>query len=531
MAFSSLLITPPTPPTHNRESPTTHYCTVQHHVPIDPYAERMPRADCSSDTIRDSISRVAPSLRGPRFAPALRHARRPCALTRGRPAVPRHTGRLGSGDCLSTEHVPWRPAPERLRAVLQDTDSADLQKELLAERRRHESRGEMCGVRLPADRSAVPAGSLARLLLTYARLVEGGRLRKRRRESDRRWTEQMDGRTLSVGPPAYEDKKAREERFRRLEEREGCIVWRPVLQGGNERDARRMARAVGMHGRSGVGRQAGEVSRPRVQANQEGRCMRHGWRGWKWGADEEAKALAEATTEEGGNGEVEAETEGETGQREAMTDTEWADEAVAGAGEVLIGANVRVQGGTHAQGGSEAVSSACGGSADHGHRDEDTVQSVPTRRGAFAGWDAQGGELPYRRLLGDELAGDAVRPRPRRAWWGAGLGRRSGGDWDGDDLSLTTGSRCATQLDRPGGMGVAEEVEQVELERDEVQELPMLLRPGSVGDGGAEEPEEHEQLSAGTAGRGRDVDGFGASCAWARALGWRSTGGELLARG
>ena len=56
--------------------------------------------------------------------------------------------------------------------------------------------------------------------------------------------------------------------------------------------------------------------------------------------------------------------------------TEWADEAVAGAGEVLIGANVRVQGGTHAQGGSEAVSSACGGSAEHGHRDEDTVQSA-----------------------------------------------------------------------------------------------------------------------------------------------------------
>ena len=51
-------------------------------------------------------------------------------------------------------------------------------------------------------------------------------------------------------------------------------------------------------------------------------------------------------------------------------------------------------------------------------------------------------------------------------------------------------------------MGVAEEVEQLELERDEVQELPMLLRPGSVGDGGAEEPGEHEQLSAGTAGRG-----------------------------
>ena len=100
--------------------------------------------------------------------------------------------------------------------------------------------------------------------------------------------------------------------------------------------------------------------------------------------------------------------------------------------------------------------------------------------------------------------------------------------WDGDDPSLTAGSRCATQLDRPGGMGVAEEVEQPELERDEVQELPMLLRPGNVGDGGAEEPEEHEQLSAGTAGRGRDVDGLGASraCRAPRALGWRSTGGD-----
>ena len=61
------------------------------------------------------------------------------------------------------------------------------------------------------------------------------------------------------------------------------------------------------------------------------------------GADEEARALAEATTEVGGNGEVEVETDGETGQGEAMTDTERADEAVAGADEVLIGANRSVQ--------------------------------------------------------------------------------------------------------------------------------------------------------------------------------------------
>ena len=52
----------------------------------------------------------------------------------------------------------------------------------------------------------------------------------------------------------------------------------------------------------------------------------------------------------------------------------------------------------HVQGGSGEVSRACRRSADHGHRDEHAAHSVPTRRGAFAGWDAQGGELPYRRL-------------------------------------------------------------------------------------------------------------------------------------
>ena len=48
------------PPTHNREPyDTLLYCPTSH-VPTDPYAEWMPRADCSSNTIRDSISRVAP---------------------------------------------------------------------------------------------------------------------------------------------------------------------------------------------------------------------------------------------------------------------------------------------------------------------------------------------------------------------------------------------------------------------------------------------------------------------------------------
>ena len=77
------------PPTHNREPyDTLLYCPTS-----CPYRSVCGTdAACSSNTIRDSISRVAPSQRGPRSAPALRHARRPCALTRGRPTVPRRPG-------------------------------------------------------------------------------------------------------------------------------------------------------------------------------------------------------------------------------------------------------------------------------------------------------------------------------------------------------------------------------------------------------------------------------------------------------
>ena len=84
---------------------------------------------------------------------------------------------------------------------------------------------------------------------------------------------------------------------------------------------------------------------------------------------------------------------------------------------------------------------------------------------------------------------------------------------------MAAGSSSATQLDRPDRMAVAEDVEQLELERDEAQELPMPLRPESVGDGGAE-----EQLSAMTAGRGRDVAGSSSAWTSGSALGWRSMG-------
>ena len=44
------------PPPLTTESPTTHYCTVQHHVPIDPYAERMLRAVLTRSVTQSRLS-------------------------------------------------------------------------------------------------------------------------------------------------------------------------------------------------------------------------------------------------------------------------------------------------------------------------------------------------------------------------------------------------------------------------------------------------------------------------------------------
>ena len=43
------------PPTHNREPYDTLLCTVQHHVPIDPYAERMLRAVLTRSVIQSAV--------------------------------------------------------------------------------------------------------------------------------------------------------------------------------------------------------------------------------------------------------------------------------------------------------------------------------------------------------------------------------------------------------------------------------------------------------------------------------------------
>ena len=77
---------------------------------------------------------------------------------------------------------------------------------------------------LPVARSAAPAGTQARLLLTYIWLVEGGRLRRRRWEF---WPKHRVGVgrkafVMTAGyPRARQDLLARIERVRLLEFEEG----------------------------------------------------------------------------------------------------------------------------------------------------------------------------------------------------------------------------------------------------------------------------------------------------------------------
>ena len=154
----------------------------------------------------------------------------------------RHAGRLGSGDCLPTRRAEWQPPRDGLVAALGGDEQA--MQRLRAERRAHE-RGDDDGAWLPVGQSAVPAGSLARLLLTYVRLVEGGRLRLRRQLCVRVAAVRR-GQEVLAGRPVVEDWEARVRRTQLLAEREGVAT--PVVRGGDDRGARRVSRAVGLHG-------------------------------------------------------------------------------------------------------------------------------------------------------------------------------------------------------------------------------------------------------------------------------------------
>ena len=155
-------------------------------------------------------------------------------------------GRLGT-DCLPTVHTtvqPSKPTAHQERVEGKAAAEARLHREMMAREVRCEGGN---GV-LPMARSAVPAGTQARLLLTYIRLVEGGRLRRRRWEfrPEHRVGVGRKAFVMTAGYPARQDLLARIERVRLLELEEG--VRRPVEDyGPDARASRRRGRAEMLH--------------------------------------------------------------------------------------------------------------------------------------------------------------------------------------------------------------------------------------------------------------------------------------------
>ena len=155
-------------------------------------------------------------------------------------------GRLGT-DCLPTVHTtvqPRRPTTQEEGKTGKAAAEARLHREMMEREVRCEGGN---GV-LTVARSAVPAGTQARLLLTYIRLVEGGRLRRRRWEfrPEHRVGVGRKAFVMTAGYPARQDLLARIERVRLLELEEG--VRRPVEDyGPDARASRRRGRAEMLH--------------------------------------------------------------------------------------------------------------------------------------------------------------------------------------------------------------------------------------------------------------------------------------------
>ena len=242
--------------------------------------------------------------------------------------------------------------------------------------------------------SAVPAGSLARLLLTYARLVEGGRLQRRRQQSVRPARKEK-GRLVPAGRPAEEAWKARVERVRQLELREG--VTSPAMGGeAVGRTVRRRQRAVGLQGgwnadntdaccsgrNSGGGGNDGAAG-----SGVGGGSDRNGvdGGGCDWGCED---CSGDCAGDGGGDVSADVCGDGEGGGVEGGSGGEvgFGGEAERGSGKVHGG-----------EGGEGAL--------------RGTQRSGMYVR-AFAGWDAGGRELPHRRLVSEE---GLVRPRALRA--------------------------------------------------------------------------------------------------------------------
>ena len=404
-----------------------------------------------------------------------RHARSlRVALPKGQlVAVGGDAGRLGAGDSLPTAHVPWRPPGLELRIAMRAGED-EKRDSLCAQRKEYERRGHgMDGA--PAEgMSAVPAGSLARLLLTYARLVEGGRLQRRRQQSVRPARKEK-GRLVPAGRPAEEAWKARVERVRQLELREG--VTSPAMGGeAVGRTVRRRQRAVGLQG--------------------------------GWNADNTDACCSGRNSGGGGNDGAAGSGVGGGSDRNGVDGggCDWGCEDCSGdcaGGDVCAdvcgdGEGGGVEGGSGGEVGFGGEAERGSGKVMHGGEGGEGALRGTQRSGmyvrAFAGWDAGGRELPHRRLVSEE---GLVRPRVRcgRCRWRRAplLG-----------VARTMGARVVVRKRsflsrRPGRVGCgASSCRDCARRSEATVEKRVVIRP----------------LAGWSAARGVELRGCGRGCAW-----------------
>ena len=345
-------------------------------------------------------------------------------------------GRLAT-DCLSTAHSTCEPRVPR--AVRGDAAAeACLRAETVVRERVCEGGSGL----LPVSRSAVPAGTLARLLLVYARLVEGGRLRRRRLEGVRP-ERRVQGRLIPAGRPAEEAWQARVARVRQRAEQEGVEV--PVMGGEvvAARYVRRRARAVGLQG----GEVAGAEGTPGNGYGGSGvREVACGCPGCERGdgcvdagAGVGSHLVPGGGVDGGGGGGGAggggAGGGGEGGRGEGGGGAGGGGEGEGGAGGGGEGgcgaggggAGGGCEGGDGEGGGGDGGDGQGGGGAGGGGTDgggasrgggagsgggSDLREGRTEAVWAFAGWGEGGRELPYRRLQSE---GGVVRPRALRA--------------------------------------------------------------------------------------------------------------------
>ncbi len=271
---------------------------------------------------------------------------------------------------------------------------------------------------LPVARSAVPAGTQARLLLTYVRLVEGGRMQR-----DRRVRVQRDAK----GAPgaAQKDHRRRVERARAQSDAEGLLLpaehgSRPVSAQGLRRRGRAIAQAergsvqgggaAGEDGESRSGTARAAACAPAVAGTAAAGAIdgdvQDGHHGF---SDHAAQG---ACSGQGGNGSVSSRARTGQGARRLQGATRQGGIAAQGRGQVAATVGRRAVHGTKEQkamdGDAPAEVEGCGELAEDGEQagaQQHGGVAKPPLHGAASSMPARGSA----RMVVDGEGGGGVR--------------------------------------------------------------------------------------------------------------------------